>query len=85
MDSKFGEIKKKNGILGINALFSNRNNNILSILHEENTYILNWKDKTIIASPEVSGVFNSQVIKETIDFFFSSIGKKRFKDRCDSV
>ncbi len=71
--SKFGEMEKKNSVVGLNNLFEN-NNEILSVTHERNSYILDWANgQPIIKSqPKInlpsSVLFTSQVIKQTIDF-----------------
>ena len=46
MESKYGEIKKNNAVLGLDNLFKD-NKSTLSVLHEENFYLLDWNDKSI--------------------------------------
>jgi len=68
--SKYGAVNKKNAVIGINNLFDN--NNILSITHEQNLYVLDWNKSTIESKPEIKlnekTLFTSQVVKKTIDF-----------------
>lgn len=68
--SKFGEIKKGNGIVGIDSI--SNDNSILGISHEKNFYVLNWNKFEIMSQPEISlGEsinITSQIIKKTIDF-----------------
>lgn len=72
LESKYGEIKKKNGILGINKLFET-DKHIFSILNEHKFSILNWNTKEIKSQPieDIPTLgFNSQIVKHTIDFSY---------------
>jgi hypothetical protein len=66
LESKFGEIKKDNAIIGINNLFDN-SRNILSVAHQEKFYILDWKDKTIKYNQIINEKYTSLVVKKGTD------------------
>ena len=69
--SKYGEMKKKNGVIGISNLIED-NNNTLAVAHEQNFYVMNWNDHSIKSQPEIkldpAVLFTSLVVKRTIDF-----------------
>jgi hypothetical protein len=69
--SKYGEMKKSNGVVGIDSLF-NTDNNTIGVAHEKNFYILNWNENLSKSQPELNLGENihitSQIIKKTIDF-----------------
>jgi ribosome biogenesis protein NSA1 len=69
--SKYGEMKKSNGVVGIDNLFDS-DNNTLGVAHERNFYILNWNECLSKSQPELNLENNthitSQIIKRTIDF-----------------
>ena len=67
IDSKYGEIKKKNGVIGIDNLHSD-NRNILGILFEYKFQLLDWRDKNLIYEKIDELGFTSMIIKQTIDF-----------------
>lgn len=66
LESKFGEIKKDNGVIGIDNLFEN-SRNILSVAHQEKFYVLDWKDKTIKYNQNINEKYTSQVVKKGIN------------------
>lgn len=66
LESKYGEIKKNNSVIGIDNLFSNKRN-ILSVTHQENFYILDWNDKSIKYNQIINEKYTSQVVKKGID------------------
>lgn len=71
LSSKHGEIKKLNGVIGINNLFENTNDT-LAITHEQNFYVLDWASKNVKSEPlpklTDKTLYTSQIIKRTIDF-----------------
>jgi len=64
LESKFGEIKKNNEVIGIDNLFEN-SKNLLSVTHQENFYILDWKDKSIKYTQNINEKYTSQVVKKS--------------------
>jgi hypothetical protein len=69
--SKYGEMKKKNGVVGISNLFDINNNN-LAIAYEQNFHVLDWQKQKVKFQPELAfnekTTFTSMVVKRTIDF-----------------
>lgn len=66
VESKYGEIKKNNSVLGIDFLFQN-STDLLSITHQEKFYILDWKTKTIKYNQLINETYTSQVVKKAVD------------------
>lgn len=66
LESKYGEIKKNNSVIGIDNLFSD-SRNLLSVTHQENFYILDWNDKSIKYNQNINEKYTSQVVKKGID------------------
>jgi len=66
MESKYGEIKKNNAVLGLDNLFKD-NKSTLSVLHEENFYLLDWNDKSIKYQQTINQKYTSQVVKKGTD------------------
>lgn len=66
LESKYGEIKKNNGVIGIDNLFEN-SRNLLSVVHQENFYVLDWNDKSIKYTQNINEKYTSQVVKKGID------------------
>jgi ribosome biogenesis protein NSA1 len=68
---KFGEMKKKNGVVGIANLFES-NKELLAVSHQQNFYVMNWKEGQIKSQSELNlnekTLITSQVVKRTIDF-----------------
>jgi hypothetical protein len=69
--SKYGEMGKLNGVVGLDNMFE-IDNNIISVTHEQNHYILDWNKQLIKSqikdklSEKVT--YTSQIVKKTIDF-----------------
>jgi len=53
VESKFGEMKKNNSILSIDSLYTN-SNNIMTVLHQNNFYVLDWNAKNVLNTPELT-------------------------------
>jgi hypothetical protein len=67
IESKYGEIKKKNNVVAINNLYDG-DKNILVILFEENLNVIDWKNKNLIFEEKSTVTNHSMIIKYTIDF-----------------
>jgi hypothetical protein len=69
--SKFGNLSRNNSVIGINNLFED-SNDILSVCHEKDLYILDWSGSNIKVRPNIQinekTLFTSHVVKRTIDF-----------------